>query len=343
MIFASFYGTYTAPSDDLWLAAHQNLTTVVAVDGVNGGAHEEYGPDSAISVLACTEKFRICNPSPNDNITSPCTPWISTTQIDEIDGSTLEMMLNNDHQLETVNSVAFAAVHSIFYFVIFMLSSPLLAGNLASGTESFPPASDQWILEAKNWFTISLANTQRLLTDYITGPPPQFEQYAIQNQAANNSALAWLCGHQIIRRDDFTNFSTLAIGLVFGLGGVIIGTSLCLETITGWVRARRKKGLWRQRIWWSEGALQLQRGAYEALGVKDWELGEWNRVPITSKGQVWSVLQNLDDKMLPVVEGRKVSVGGGEEKKTFMTASVSAVLSHNEGSREFGRVRSNSW
>jgi hypothetical protein len=341
LIFSSFYGTYTAPVDDLWLSAHQNVTAVIINNGVEGEAHEEFYPDNVVSTLACTEQFKICNPSPIDNITSACTPWMSSGEMDPLDPTILQDMLNNDHQLEAVNSLTFSAVHSTVYFVIFMLTSPLLAENLASGSESFNPAPDQWILEAKNWFSISLANTQRLMTDYITGPPPQFEQYAIQNQAANNSALAWLCKNQIIRRNDYTNFSTLAIFLVFGIGGLIIGTSLWLETIVGLLRLKRRRGRWRQRSWWSEGTLQLQRKACEAFGIKDWEFGEWNRVPISAKGRVWSVSQNWDE-MLPVSEGRKMFVEGGRKQEKSITASVSAVLSADGNQYEFKRIRSNS-
>jgi hypothetical protein len=51
------------------------------------------------------------------------------------------------------------------------LQSPLLADDLATGQASLPPAPNQWILEAENWFQIGLATLQRLIVEYISGPP----------------------------------------------------------------------------------------------------------------------------------------------------------------------------
>jgi hypothetical protein len=138
-------------------------------------------------------------------------------------------------------------------------------------------------------------------------PPPQYTQYVAQNESKNNQGLKWLCGSQIIRRSDYTNFSTLAIGLVFGLGSLVIVVSLSLETVVGYVRLKWRKGRWRQRAWWAEGTLQLQRRAFEGMGIKDWEFGEWDRVPVTGKGRVWSALGNWDDMLPQAKEVKTVS------------------------------------
>lgn len=64
---------------------------------------------------------------------------------------------------------------------------------------------------------------QFLTMDYISGPWSQYAQYVEQNLSSTDPDLKWLCGSKIIRRNDYTNFSTLAIFLVFGLGGFLSG------------------------------------------------------------------------------------------------------------------------
>lgn len=111
-----------------------------------------------------------------------------------------------------------------------------------------------------------------MVVNSATGPPGQFAQYTF-NQT-KSPALQWTCENQIIQREDFTSFSTLAMGVIFGLGGMVIGLSLFLETLVGWFRIRFNGALWRQEKWWMDGTLQMQRAAFEGVGLGAvWRVG----------------------------------------------------------------------
>jgi len=123
------------------------------------------------------------------------------------------------------------------------------------------------------------------------------------------------------------NFSSLAVGLIFGIGAVVIGISLCLETIVGWARTRKRfeRGAWKQRAWWTDGTLQLQRKAFEGAGVGDWEVRECDLVPITSTRMTFRGMEQRGE-IVPVAEGGKIS--STEKKKPEMAIrQVDSALS----------------
>jgi hypothetical protein len=164
-------------------------------------------------------------------------------------------------------------------------------------------------MEIENWFEIGLANMQRYMVNYVSGPPAQYIPYLDSNQSKTDPGLKWLCGSQMIQRNDYTNFSTLAISSIFGLGLLTIGTSFGVENLVGYYRLKWRNGYWRQTAWWSEGTLQLQRQAFQGMGIGDWNLKEWDMVPLTSKGNVWSSLRDSEERG-PGVERQKTVSGG---------------------------------
>jgi hypothetical protein len=237
--------------------------------------------------------------------------------------------LDTERQWNTSRALITAFHFSDFYDTVFGLTTQLLAESLTSGVEqSLPLAPNQWVLEVHNWFTIGLANAQHLLVDYITGPPPQFTPYAMsKTQVDAHPSMAWLCENLVIRRNDFINFSTLSISLVLSFGVLVIGTSCCLESIMGRLRSRRKKAEWRQKAWWTEGTLQLQRRAFEAMGITEWKAGTLDKVPIVeNKGKLWSALGHLEEQ-LPLIEEQVVN------EKSPASSSQQSLIASRQGSR----------
>lgn len=213
-------------------------------------------------------------------------------------------MLSNNRQMEMARALLNSSLDSSVSAVV--PQTPLLAGDLAPYGISLPIASNQWILEAENWFKIGLFNLQRVTVDFATGPSSPYSQFVPLNQWSNDSDLRWLCDSQVIKRSDYINFYSLSFGFIFGLGAVIYAINQSLETLVGWVRLKTRSGRWRQRAWWAEGTLQLQRRAFEGMGVNDWELDEWDRVPVTEKGRVFSAMKNWDE-MLPRPFGQRTT------------------------------------
>ncbi|KUJ23520.1 uncharacterized protein LY89DRAFT_184506 [Mollisia scopiformis] len=320
LAFASLKGGYTEPSNDLWLPAHveYNLTYSGSTGQINKTI---YLLDNSVSVLGCIEQHQFCNPSPVSSKNATCTQMRSITHTfsdEEFD------VFDNSRQIYIANLLSDQAANS--QFTIAMFNAPLLAESFASVGFSLPIAADQWILEVKNWWTVSLAGTQRLLTEIAIGPASsQYNQFIPPNQASNDTDLAFFCDHQIIRRDDYTNFYTLSISLIFALGVVLFLVNQCLETVVGWYRSKFKTGRWRQRAWWAEGTLQLQRRAFEGIGIKGWERDEWDRVPVTEERKMFSALRNWDE-MLPVAADHKGTSIVHLEKVQSPTSSEESKL-----------------
>jgi hypothetical protein len=223
-----------------------------------------------------------------------------------------------DRQKIVASTIYTAASLSTFYYTVLSLDVPLLADGLAAGGVSVPLPDNQWELEVKNWFQVGLNNVQRMVVNLATGPPGQFAQYTL-NQA-RSPALQWMCESQITQREDFISFSTLAIALIFGVGGTVILFSLFLENLAGWARIRFNGDLWRQEKWWMDGTLQLQRAAFENSGLGGvWRVG-MEDIPISGKGKVF-----------PGLGMGKVEWGVGKTGYVKLAAAGKA-----EGNWEFG-------
>jgi hypothetical protein len=304
---------------------------------------QQYSADNNVSVMACVDQYQFCIPSPN---AAPiCTPFASQNDLGDnaITLPQLQKIHANEYQTAIAESIIQAIRFSNFEYLIANMDSPLLAQSLAVPDISMPIASDQWVLESKNWFSLGLANMQHMGVDYVTGPPAEYSQYA--QGPGNNTGLNWLCGNQVVRSENYTNFSTLAIFLVFTLGGLVIFVSLWLETVVGLMRSRWRHGRWKQTAWWAEGTLQLQRQAFEGIGIGGWEVREWNQVPLAEEGKEFTGLRNCE-QMLPLAAAQTMktkhqsSSTAGLEKGAVVRDF--SVTSSNEGIRDVKRVRSNS-
>lgn len=95
------------------------------------------------------------------------------------------------------------------------------------------------------------------------------------------------------------------------------------------MRLKYRTGRWRQRAWWTDGILQLQRRAFEGIGIKGWELDEWDRVPVTEKGKVFSATRNWEE-MLPISIGRTKGLTAttteGQEKNAVVKVDSKFTL-----------------
>jgi hypothetical protein len=286
LVFAASGTAYTSPSDDLWLPAHQPSPAGLYSTGFDNAADTVFLADNALNVLACTEQHQFCNPSPLSNQSQHCT---SLQSIDRfiIDDSLspeeqlLDPLFDTSYQRSIMAIIRNAALMSSWSYIVENLESALLADSLASGGISLPLASNQWTIETENWFAISMANMQRYVVN-TAAPPGAAAQYTY-GLADSDAGLQEYCKNQIIQRQDFTNFSVLAIGLIFGFGGTIICVSLFLENLVSYLQLRFKRGLYHQVRWQLDSTLQLQRMAFEEAGLGTWSGGA-DDVPVTEKG-----------------------------------------------------------
>jgi hypothetical protein len=146
------------------------------------------------------------------------------------------------------------------------MNLPFYSTNLQQQSASLGLPDDQWIQESNHLFSLTLNTVQRFITEFATGPPSPYSQYTA-GWIDEHPSFEFLCNNQIIRSPNFTSFSVLGISLIFGLGGLTICSSLCLEPIVAHFQRKYKTGLFQQVRWQLDGKLQLQHIAFEEAGL----------------------------------------------------------------------------
>jgi hypothetical protein len=263
-------------------------------------------------VLACTEQHQFCNPTLLSNGTQRCTPLQSIDQVTLQDPERNASLFDNEYQKAIAEIIFRATTTSSWEFVARALDPPLLANSLVHNGISSPLPNNQWILEAENWFAIMMANIQQLVADTATSAPGIDPQYAL-NIADQNVGMHQYCGNQIIRQDNFSNFSVLGISVIFVVGSIVICVSLVLENVVSYLQIRFQRGLYHQVRWQLDSTLQLQRKAFEGADMGTWSGGA-GEVPVTAKGE--KLAPAIDwDEWHPSIRGKSagklIPVNGG--------------------------------
>ncbi|KAH7418542.1 hypothetical protein BKA64DRAFT_202525 [Cadophora sp. MPI-SDFR-AT-0126] len=303
LVFASFNGYSVAPSDDLWLPSHKVLEVSVNDPGYAPRNITVYTPDKPVNVLGCTEQHQFCNPNRPMDSESRCTPLMDWGTLGLLfDNYTAEIM-DTTHQVEALTIIMYAALAAELRNTIPFFHAPLLANDYTSGFMSNPIPSNQWELEADNWFSTGMNVIQRYVAETATGAPGKYAKYTT-DAAANDTELQWFCANYIMRDSAYQSFSVLALSLIAVFGGLAILASLWLETTIGWIQTKLNRGTFHKMCWKLDSALQLQRMAYEEAGM-----GNWVRcaddIPLTEKGDEIALPVEWDE-WHPTVAGRPV-------------------------------------
>ena len=277
---------FSSPVDDPWYSAHSNpfqaLVNASALGDDSGIAATGtiYFRDRPVSVLACTEQYQLCATTHSLVCTSLTGSWGYQDAIGNLN--------LNDAQLATAEVLLASSGMSIYGVIADLGISALVARNSKSNSvQGFLPPN-QWTLEVQSWNEIILADMQRSVLEYATGPSTsEMLPFLLP---PNGSSQAHLCINQRARSGRAQNFSVLAIGLILGLGLLIIGVNLGLHRLVSYVQRERDLKDYRRLAWKSNGLLQLQRLAHEEAGFGTWERCA-KVVPVTAKGEV---LANLD-------------------------------------------------
>lgn len=141
--------------------------------------------------------------------------------------------------------------------------------------------NDQWMIEAKNWFAISMAKLQFAIVEYATGPPFPSEHVGVKLPSSPDAEK--ICTSiKVPHSGEFMSFSALGLAIIFIVGTIILITSIVLEPVVNYAHrhwARRYN--YRRVQWILDGKFQLQRMAYESAGVGVWEKKDTN-TPVTA-------------------------------------------------------------
>lgn len=252
---------FQTPVDDPVFGAHYEIPLS------GGGSY--YEADEYNVAIGCTERYHICDPNSNK-----CSDSVGIRQLSDITLSQLDL---NDFQQSLVSRVQMALLSTGLYSqVVMRLAATLRAMDTAAGLDQQPLPANQWEIEVSGWFESGLARLQYLTQEYATGPsfvPRGSHVWSPGKDDGDIYQLAMCYSQMINDTGGTTSFSILGLVVVFVFGGLIIFTSLVLDTVVGWLQTLLKKGSAKKLAWLLDDKLQLQRFVLETAGLGTWSAG----------------------------------------------------------------------
>jgi hypothetical protein len=204
-----------------------------------------YGADIAVTAMACTDQYQICNPNLTglDGEPMRCTPL---GPVFTLFGQAEEIGLNL-YQYATVETIAIAmGWSSMFQSVTGRGASALKAQSTVYGGAYFNVQmaqlpNNQWQVELSNWFAVGLATLQHYLVEKASGPTDVIESGGTITKPSNIYEEA-ICRRQMIRNvAGYQNFSTLGVAIILIVGSVLVILGLVIDTVTGCIQKRMRK------------------------------------------------------------------------------------------------------
>lgn len=270
VLFLLSYVCLATPVDDPWFSSHRKVDVQPPL----------YCFDSnpPVSPLGCIEQHQFCNP-----MNGICTSLTSTNKFDSAKpDSTSNLtsgLLFNKRQEKVAERLFNASSKLGFHKAIKYLDSQRALTSGAYSLLGLP--TNQWHIELEHWFGIVMAQMQRELLEWATGPGIAAGRKYIT--PPTNPDTAWMCENQIIHDNQYMCFSLLGLGLVLGLGGVIIFLAWFVHDVAGFAHKRFGFGrgsAYRRLEWRFDETFQLQRTALEASDCGIWRKDK-RAVPVT--------------------------------------------------------------
>ncbi|KAI1081443.1 hypothetical protein F5B20DRAFT_536073 [Whalleya microplaca] len=215
-----------------------------------------YAQDEAGAPLACIKKEQFCqSTTPNDQNCTPLRGEADAYPSDDSGNMAWSMS---------------APFYSDPYSAIRTLSAQSLVSrsSLHAGLQAALP-DNQWEIDVQHWFEIGLASLQKLYLDYAAGPTSSFPEILTRRPATDEEK--YLCSNQKVISTAYVSFSLFGLIFLFVGGLVLIIISANIESIALCFQRRFKRDPFSRLEWAVNDTLQLQRLAFEELGV-----GKWN-------------------------------------------------------------------
>ncbi|KAH8649509.1 hypothetical protein BGZ60DRAFT_509214 [Tricladium varicosporioides] len=204
--------------DDPWFSIHQPLSYI------SGSEAEKIGPalfgvDYILNILACDEQVQLCSAFSNQ-----CTEWRPLTVIEEFDAMPLVKPNVKKYSKE------YNETYSAFQIVLHNVDSSSIANSVGNrGVAALQAAryllqgvqfrlqEEQWKVELRYWFSVSLARIQMEIFNMIEKPPGLNETKAENFWQTQVPGMLEYCGRVKFRSSDHTSMSALGIGLILAL------------------------------------------------------------------------------------------------------------------------------
>lgn len=227
------------------------------------GRFDIYVPSDPIRVLSCIEENKICNPA--NGVCTMITPGSNP-------GTVVYKLDLNTAQSGTFQRLMSQLIPLDLSFVAQRIPNPLLASRtVMDGRQQAKLPNDQWRAELGRWFSVNLQLIQAGMIQTVTRPAELADLITFRSLADDP---VWLadCGRQRVRNAiGVVNFNFSALIAVLVVGGVIIIAGLGVDKAVGFFQKRFDRGA-QPRTWWLlDGIFQLQRLAYQGIGVGPWD------------------------------------------------------------------------
>lgn len=270
LVFLVTYATYSAPVNDIWFKTHFKENDCA-------GCSPLYFAQLPVAVMACLEQHQLCDPTSGN-----CSPLTGSTILGNME------LFPNPKQLAVVHHMYNAIDNNYLEDMTWSLGANALLANdyveRAQAQTSAALPDDQWVQEIKAWGAYTVAHMQRMIYQFAAGPQkPAWDQYIVAPTAVDASHLN-VCGNQKIRSGAYYSFNLFGLVVTFVGGSLIVLLSLCLSTCVALIQKVTKTGIHKMEDWSLDHSLQVQRMAYENLGVGTWE-GREALVPVTAAGE----------------------------------------------------------
>ena len=298
--------SYLAPVDDPFFSAHVESSIPNPSD--NGATNLTFWlKDEYVNAMACSDQHQYCNP-----VNSECTPLTSST----LANAAYPSIGLTAIQLATANrlsNIIFST--NIYNSVEGRGSLALQAANTVFDHWQSPLPNNQWQIEVSNWLAVSLAKLQDLVVQYATGPPAVVTGAHIEKPATDIEQA--MCDNQVVRSSTSTvSFSVLGVSVILIAGTLLVIINTVLDVIVGAIQKRFDLGEQRRLKWVLDDKFQLQRLAYEEVGMGRW-IGGAEAVPVTSFGDKWAIPEGVDSEHPRLKRGNGGIVSGGGEMWGF--------------------------
>lgn len=250
---------YTNPVNDPWFEANTpKIKTTTSSTGIPRNA-TYYVPDFPISVVGCAMQYQWCDPG-----TGQCTDLTGRLRAMR---QTRVRFKRPKQQITILRMAEITTITSGITSLATSLAGSVLLINKNGIYRSAGPRDDQWIQELSHMFGTLLKVMQIRNFRYTGGYTSDFKVEPVITPPLANET--WMCDAQMVRRDDFQSLSVLGIALICSIGGLIIITNLCLDSVVAWYHKRWDTRRHVTEEWEMLQAENLQRQLYKTHGA-DW-------------------------------------------------------------------------
>ncbi|KAJ9615836.1 hypothetical protein H2200_001913 [Cladophialophora chaetospira] len=248
------------------------------------GTVTTYSPDDFVSIMGCTEQYKICIDKG-----SRCSPYSGQAALPQL---LHELHLNMNQYLTAQRLLSTISVATVYSSVAGIGPDALRLWSQVYQLVAPGLPRNQWQLEVDGWHETTLAKWQALTVEFAANPyaaahPPEHGPFLVfpDNNATLDAAWHSQCRNQLISNlGAYQNVSIVGLVVIYSVGGLIILISWVL-TMGFAGRYGGQSSRWAWRI---DGKLQAQRVGLLGAGFRDLDgsQGEVPTVPRESEGRV---------------------------------------------------------